>query len=79
MQLALATFVKQPLQIVDAALWLCYRCHIMSKELTAVRLEVAAVEALKKLGKKKDNVFSDRSVSWLIRKAVDEFIANHVK
>jgi hypothetical protein len=51
----------------------------MSKELTAVRLEVKAVEALKKIGKQKDGVYSERSVSWLIRRAVDEFIAANTK
>lgn len=51
----------------------------MTTKLTAVRLETPAVEALKKMSKKRDNVYSDRSVSWLIREAVKEFIANHAK
>jgi predicted transcriptional regulator len=39
------------------------------KKLTAVRLEPQQVKALEKIGKRED-----RSVSWLIRKAIDEFL-----
>ena len=48
----------------------------MAKDLTAVRIDAKAIEALKRIAKQKEGVFSDRSVSWLIRRAVDEFIAN---
>ena len=51
----------------------------MSKDLTAVRLEEKTLEALKKMGKQKDGIFADRTLSWLIRRAVDEFIAKHGK
>jgi len=39
------------------------------RKLTAVRLEPQQVKALEKIGKRED-----RSVSWLIRRAIDEFL-----
>jgi predicted transcriptional regulator len=51
----------------------------MAKDLTAIRIEAKAIEALKRIAKQKDGVFSDRSVSWLIRRAVDEFIVRNSK
>jgi predicted transcriptional regulator len=39
------------------------------RKLTAVRLDPQQVKALEKIGKRED-----RSMSWLIRKAVDEFL-----
>ena len=42
----------------------------MKDKLVAFRLETKAHEALEKIGKD-----LDRSVSWLIRKAVEEYLA----
>jgi predicted transcriptional regulator len=39
------------------------------RKLTAVRLDPQQLKALEKVGKRED-----RSVSWLIRKAIDEFL-----
>jgi hypothetical protein len=49
----------------------------MAKDLTAIRLDGKQIEALKRIGKQKGGVFSDRAVSWLIRYAIDEFIAKY--
>jgi hypothetical protein len=46
----------------------------MAKDLTAIRIDGKIIEGLKRIGKQKDTVFSDRSVSWLIRRACEEFI-----
>jgi predicted transcriptional regulator len=51
----------------------------MAKDLTAIRLDSKQVEALKKLAERKGGVFTDRSVSWLIRYAIDEFIERNKK
>jgi hypothetical protein len=51
----------------------------MAKDLTAIRIDAKIIEQLKRIGKQKDSVFSDRSVSWLIRRAVDEFIAKNAE
>lgn len=44
----------------------------MSDTVTSVRLSEAQTKALDAIGKR-----DDRSRSWLIRKAVDEFIERH--
>lgn len=46
----------------------------MSATATSIRLSEAQTEALDEIGKR-----DDRSRSWLIRKAVDEFIERHLK
>jgi predicted transcriptional regulator len=51
----------------------------MAKDLTAVRIEARVIEALKKISRQDDSVFTDRSVSWLIRRAVEEFIERNKK
>lgn len=51
----------------------------MAKDLTAIRIDEKVIDQLKRISKQKDSVFSERSVSWLIRRAVDEFIAKNAK
>ena len=47
----------------------CYTMLYMKRTLTAVRLNPEQIKALEKLSQKED-----RPVSWLIRKAIDEFL-----
>ena len=47
----------------------CYTMLYMKRTLMAVRLDPEQIKALEKLSQKED-----RPVSWLIRKAVDEFL-----
>jgi hypothetical protein len=51
----------------------------MSKDLTAIRIDGVLVEGLKKIiaSAGKDSVYRDRSVNWLIGRAVEEFIERH--
>ena len=51
----------------------------MATTLTAVRLEQKAVDTLKKIAKQKDGIYAERTVSWLVRRAVDEFIERNTK
>jgi predicted transcriptional regulator len=51
----------------------------MAKDLTAIRIEAKAIESLKKISRQPDSVFTDRSVSWLIRRAVEEFVERNKK
>jgi predicted transcriptional regulator len=44
----------------------------MAQKLVAVRMEMKAVKALEQIGKD-----LDRNVSWLIRKAVDEYVERY--
>ena len=46
--------------------------EIMAKKLTAVRLEPRQLAKLEKIAKRED-----RTVGYLIRKAVEEFVAKH--
>ena len=41
----------------------------MRRKLTAIRLDPGQVRALEKMGKQED-----RPVSWLIRRAIDQFL-----
>jgi hypothetical protein len=52
----------------------CYTMLHMKRTLTAVRLDPEQLKALEKLGQKED-----RPVSWLIRKAIDEFLKRGTK
>jgi len=47
----------------------CYTLFYVRKKLTAIRLKPEQVEKLEKL-----SVREDLPVSWLIRKAIDEFL-----
>jgi len=51
----------------------------MAKDLTAIRIDGELVEGLKKIiaNAGKDSVYRDRSVNWLIGRAVEEFIDRH--
>lgn len=46
----------------------------MAKTLTAIRLEPKRIAELEKIAKRED-----RAVSYLIRKAIDEYLARHKK
>lgn len=46
----------------------------MAKTLTAIRLEPRQLAELEKIAKREDRV-----VSYLIRKAIDEYVARHKK
>jgi hypothetical protein len=55
---------------------------IMAKDLTAIRIDGNLIEGLKRIIEHapKDSVYRDRSVNWLIGRAVEEFIErNDVK
>ena len=51
----------------------------MAKDLTAIRIDGELIEALKHIitNAPKDSVYRDRSVNWLIGRAVEEFIEHH--
>jgi hypothetical protein len=51
----------------------------MAKDLTAIRIDGALIEGLKHIitDATKDSVYRDRSVNWLIGRAVEEFIDRH--
>ncbi len=51
----------------------------MAKDLTAIRIDGELVDGLKDIIKNaaKDSVYRDRSVNWLIGRAVEEFIDRH--
>jgi hypothetical protein len=51
----------------------------MAKDLTAIRIEGDLIEALKRIvaNASKDSVYRDRSINWLIGRAVEEFIDRH--
>jgi predicted transcriptional regulator len=51
----------------------------MAKDLTAIRIDGDLVEGLKKIitNAPKNSVYRDRSVNWLIGRAVEEFIDRH--
>ncbi len=51
---------------------------IKPKDLTAIRMDGALVEALKKISARPGEYLSDRSVNWLISQAVREFIEKHL-
>lgn len=48
----------------------------MAKDLTAIRIEGKLIDGLKRIIAEapKDSVYSDRSVNWLIGRAVEELI-----
>jgi hypothetical protein len=48
----------------------------MAKDLTAIRIDGHLIEALKAIAASapKDSVYHDRSVNWLIGRAVQEFV-----
>jgi hypothetical protein len=46
----------------------------MAKDLTAIRIEGVLIEALKRISEGTEGVYSDRSVNWLIGRAVQEFV-----
>lgn len=48
----------------------------MAKDLTAIRIDGELIEALKRItaDAKPDSAYNDRSVNWLIGRAVQEFI-----
>jgi hypothetical protein len=51
----------------------------MAKDLTAIRISGELIDGLKDIVTKapKDSVYRDRSVNWLIGRAVEEFIERH--
>jgi predicted transcriptional regulator len=49
-----------------------YTLSDMAQKLVAVRMDTKAVKALEQIGKE-----LDRKVSWLVRKAVDEYVDRH--
>ena len=51
----------------------------MAKDLTAVRIEGKYIEALKRITEeaKPDSAYHDRSVNWMIGRAVEEFIERY--
>jgi hypothetical protein len=52
----------------------------MAKDLTAIRIDGELIEGLKKIitNAPKDSVYRDRSVNWLIGRAVEEFIERNL-
>jgi hypothetical protein len=46
----------------------------MAKDLTAIRIEGVLIEGLKRISESTSGVYSERSVNWLIGRAVREFI-----
>ena len=48
--------------------------HRGMKDLTAVRIEGELIEGLKRVSAGTEGVYSDRSVNWLIGRAVKEFL-----
>jgi predicted transcriptional regulator len=50
----------------------CYTLFYVRKKLTAIRLKPEQVEKLEKIALREDV-----PVSWLIRKAIDEFLKRH--
>lgn len=46
----------------------------MAKDLTAVRIEADLIEALRRISLESDGLYYDRSVNWLIGRAVEEFV-----
>lgn len=46
----------------------------MAKTMTAIRIEGPSIEALKRISAIPDSIYSERTVSWLICRAVKEFI-----
>jgi predicted transcriptional regulator len=50
----------------------------MAKDLTAIRIEGELVEALKQISAQDEGVYSERSVNWLIGRAVREFVERHL-
>lgn len=51
----------------------------MAKDLTAIRISGELIDGLKGIiaNAGKDSVYRDRSVNWLIGRAVEEFIERH--
>jgi hypothetical protein len=51
----------------------------MAKELTAIRISGELIDGLKRIidNASSDSVYRDRSVNWMIGRAVEEFIAAH--
>jgi predicted transcriptional regulator len=47
----------------------CYTVLYVKRTLTAIRLDPDQLKALSKIGQRED-----RPISWLIRKAIDEFL-----
>jgi predicted transcriptional regulator len=52
----------------------------VAKDLTAIRIDGELIEALKHIiaNAPKDSVYRDRSVNWLIGRAVEEFIERNL-
>lgn len=46
----------------------------MAKDLTAIRIDGKLIEALKEISARPKGFYSERTPSWLIVKAVEEFI-----
>jgi predicted transcriptional regulator len=46
----------------------------MAKDLTSLRIESALLEALERISKQSEGLYFDRSVNWLIGRAVQEFV-----
>jgi hypothetical protein len=51
----------------------------MAKDLTAIRINGELIDGLKDIiaSAPADSVYRDRSVNWMIGRAVEEFIENH--
>lgn len=47
------------------------------KDLTAVRIAGELIEGLRRVSAETDGVYSERSVNWLIGRAVQEFLDRH--
>jgi len=53
--------------------------YTVAKDLTAIRIDGALIDGLKAIiaNATMDSVYRDRSVNWLIGRAVEEFIERH--
>ena len=49
----------------------------MAKDLTAIRIDGDLVEALKRISDQPGGFYSERTVNWLICRAVKEFVERH--
>jgi hypothetical protein len=47
------------------------------KELTSLRIETASIQALKRIAASDQGVYFERSVNWLIDRAVKEFVERY--
>jgi hypothetical protein len=50
----------------------------MAKTMTAIRIEGPSIEALKRISAIPESIYSERTVSWLICRAVKEFVERNL-